>query len=160
MFVASPESSARRLQKQIGEAIRSARIRKGLTQAELASAAGVSRPTVVSAEGGRSVASRSLFLLLAFLQVRWPASGSAMPVHESARPTIKDLMSRERSRQQRLLATGIEAARRRAWAPEACAPSKSPGRASDHARVPTTRPRIRELMAAERRRLAGLRPEE
>ncbi len=136
---------------QIGTAIRSARVLRRLTQAELADAVGVSRPTVVAAETGRSVSSHNLFSLMGHLGMRlMPSShGAAKPTR--SRPNIAELVSEERVRRQRL-----DVPLHRISVPgEPLAVSGTPPKpppAVGRIQAGSARPRIGDLIAAERQR--------
>ncbi|RUO62203.1 helix-turn-helix transcriptional regulator [Pseudidiomarina insulisalsae] len=60
--------SAERLAVMLGQWLKSERAEQGMDQSELATLAGVSRATVSRMERGQSVASHSLFRLMAQLQ--------------------------------------------------------------------------------------------
>jgi transcriptional regulator with XRE-family HTH domain len=92
---------------RIGNAIRAERARRSLTQQQLAQALGISRPTVIAAEAGQNVGSRSLLSMVAYFGLSvyaQPAAGgfSIERVHAKSRPLLKDLVVAERGRQARL----------------------------------------------------------
>ena len=138
--------------ERVGAAIRSARTLRRLTQEDLAAAVGLSRPTVVAAEAGRSVSSHNLFVLLEYLGARVTAGAPSPPVSMRRRPTIAELVSSERSRRQRLFApTGRTPAPKEPGA-VMTVPAKPPVETIGGVAPRRTRPRIGGLIAAERRR--------
>lgn len=95
---------------RVGSMLRNSRIRRHITQEELAVAVGLSRPTVVAAEAGRSISSQNLFSLLTYLEVPLIERGMVVPIPSAAtvpaeatpvqrrRPRIGELMAAERRR--------------------------------------------------------------
>lgn len=149
----SPESKSRAFGplEQIGKTLRSARVIRRLTQEELARAVGVTRPTVVAAEAGRSVSSQNLFALLEFLGVRLTSGAMASPNPARRRPNIAELVGGERLRRQRLFASAGRGADRETLV-GAAVPAATSLEASVRVEAQRARPRIGDLMVAERGR--------
>jgi DNA-binding XRE family transcriptional regulator len=151
MTMPSSKSKASGPLEQIGTAIRSGRVLRRLTQAELADAIGVSRPTVVAAEAGRSVSSHNLFALMGHLGMRLMPSSHGAANQVRRRPNIAELVSVERVRRQRLaVPRGRSAAPGETLAAAGTTPN--PLRAVVASQVRSARPRIGDLIAAERQR--------
>lgn len=147
----SSRSKASVPSEQIGTAIRSGRVLRRLTQAELADAAGVSRPTVVAAEAGRSVSSHNLFALLEHLGIRLMPSSHGAACQVRRRPNIAELVTVERVRRQRLaVPRGGSAVPGETFVVAETTPN--PLRAVAASQVRSARPRIGDLIAAERQR--------
>ncbi len=145
--------------ERVGAAIRLARTLRRLTQEELAAAVGLSRPTVVAAEAGRSVSSYNLFALCGYLGVHWTVGGMAQPAYGRRRPTIAELMSSERSRRRRLSAPDERAVAPNASRESMTMPVKPIVETPRGIIAPRrARPRIAGLIAAERRRRKPLPP--
>jgi len=137
--------------EQIGAAIRSARVLRRLTQAELADAVGVSRPTVVAAEAGRSVSSHNLFALMGHLGMRLTPSSHGVANQTRRRPNIAELVSVERVRRQRLAVPRHRIAQPSDTSIVAGTPPH-PLVAVERIQDRSARPRIGDLIAAERQR--------
>ena len=112
-YLKSIDDAVSLLQTNLGSAIRVERVRLGLTQANVAKVAAISRATVIAAEAGQGVSSQNLFALItavgltfvtqAIKSVAEPsiftsdiASSSATRVGQ--RPLLKALMAEERAR--------------------------------------------------------------
>ena len=100
-------SEAVALLQKIGDVLRAERLGRGLTQGELASRAGVSRPTVIAGESGRSIATQNLVAIMISLDLVFGEKDLALSIRKpktqgSGRPRLKDLMRDERERAAKL----------------------------------------------------------
>lgn len=150
------EGSVAALQRELATLLHSARIDKSMTQATLARNAGVSRPTVIAAEAGNGVSSQNLLAIMDCLGLSF--ARKAMEVAPS-RPRLKDVMAAERARQHSILQMSFQRAIDSASALHH--PLRAPTHAAGDvvAAHPASRPRLKDVMAAERARQSGFHSE-
>lgn len=144
------------MQRELGERLRAARIQRQMTQADVANAAGVSRPTVIAMEAGQSTSSQNLLAIMLALDLSLATQSRPAAQH---RPRLKDLMQAERERHAQVRAFSHTPAKPPYY------PSSTMGRRLDplppiyrgEGRVanpppPPQRPSLKGLMADERSR--------
>jgi len=85
--------------EELGDRLRNARLNADLTQAEVASRAGLSRPTVVAAEQGRVQLENLVAILVAMGMVN--QLDAFLPVQEISPLQLAKLRGRERQRASR-----------------------------------------------------------
>lgn len=85
--------------EELGDRLRSARLNANLTQAEVASRAGLSRPTVVAAEQGRVQLENLIAILVAMGMTN--QLDAFLPVQEISPLQLAKLRGRERQRASR-----------------------------------------------------------
>lgn len=91
--------SPRAIAEELGDRLRNARLNADLTQAEVASRAGLSRPTVVAAEQGRVQLENLVAILVAMGMVNH--LDTFLPVQEISPLQLAKLKGRERQRASR-----------------------------------------------------------
>lgn len=137
------------LRKRIGELVRTERLRRNMTQKDLGKTAGVSRPTVIAVESGRSVSSQNLLILMASLDVSFIDQDRAA----SNRPRLKELMRAERERHvtlQRKRSAGLRTVG------QAAAVSDGKGQTPSVPEHRPDRPLLKDLLVSERERQTRL----
>lgn len=91
--------SPRAIAEELGDRLRNARLNADLTQAEVASRAGLSRPTLVAAEQGRVQLENLVAILLAMNMVS--QLDAFLPVQKTSPLQLAKLRGRERQRASR-----------------------------------------------------------
>ena len=134
------------IQQNLAAMLRRERLQLRLTQAEVAHAAGVSRPTVIAAEAGHGISSHNLVAIMAALGITFARKATD---HVGMRPKLKTLMRAERERQAALRTrTDTDDLAGATFAFQA-APDSTKGAAGA-----SSRPRLKNLMTQERARMA------
>jgi putative transcriptional regulator len=95
--------SPKAIAEELGDRLRNARLNADLTQAEVASRAGLSRPTVVAAEHGRVQLENLAAILMAMGMVS--QLDTFLPVQEVSPLQLAKLRGRERQRASRVKRT-------------------------------------------------------
>ena len=151
------------MQRELGARLRAARIQRQMTQADVANAAGVSRPTVIAMEAGQSTSLQNILAIMLALNLSLATQSRPTAQH---RPRLKDLMQAERERHAQVRAFSPPP-------PKPPYPSSTMGRRSDplppiyrgegrvanpppppqgHSVAQPQRPSLKGLMADERSR--------